>query len=57
MGYIELLITIGIFFCMGIMVGMLLAFNAIVEIVNGLVDYLIERRDYFISDETFSDED
>ena len=42
---------------MGIMVGMLLAFNAIVEIVNGIVDFLIERREYFISDETFSDED
>ena len=38
-------------FCIGMLGGIILTFNAIIEIVTGLVDFLIERRNYTIPDE------
>ena len=57
MSYFGVFILVAIFFCIGIMAGMILAFNGIIEIVNGLVDFLIERRDYVIPDDEIVTED
>ena len=57
MSYFGAFVLIAIFFCLGIMAGMLLAFNGIIEIISGLVDFLVERREYVIPDDDIVTED
>lgn len=57
MSYFGVFILVAIFFCIGIMAGMIMAFNGIIEIISGLVDFLIERKDYVIPDDEIVTED
>jgi len=57
LSYFGAFVLVAIFFCIGIMAGMILAFNGIIEIISGLVDLLIERRDYVIPDDEIVTED
>ena len=57
MSYFGAFVLIAIFFCIGIMAGMIFAFNGIIEIISGLVDFIIERKDYVIPDDEIVTED
>ena len=57
MSYFGAFVLVVVFFCLGIMAGMILAFNGIIEIISGLVDFLIERKEYVIPDDEIVTED
>lgn len=57
MSYFGVFILVAIFFCIGITAGMIMAFNGIIEIISGLVDFIIERKDYVIPDDEIVTED
>lgn len=52
MSYLITMFLVIVSFCIGIMAGMIFTCNAIIEIISGLVDFLLERKSY-----TFPDDD